>query len=67
MLVKQYVHNVIESRAYKYSTKQTNYRDIKRLGILDLDVSEVNSAMIRDIVEKVTTQSTRKRLFITSS
>lgn len=66
MLVKDYVDLVIETRAYKYSTKQTNYRDIKRLGILDRDISEVNSGLIMRIVEKIPNQNSRKRLYITA-
>ena len=66
MKVSEYASEVINSRPYKYQTRQTYFKDLKRLGIWDLDVSEVNSALIRDIVEKVTTQSTRKRLFITA-
>ncbi len=64
--VSEYATEVINTRPYKYQTRQTYFSDLKRLGIWDLDVSEVNSAMIRDIVEKVTTQGTRKRLFITA-
>lgn len=66
MKVSEYASEVINSRPYKYQTRQTYFKDLKRLGIWNLDVSEVNSALIRDIVEKVTTQSTRKRLFITA-
>ena len=66
MKVSEYASEVINTRPYKYQTRQTYFKDLKRLGIWDLDVSEVNSALIRDIVEKVTTQSTRKRLFITA-
>lgn len=66
MKVSEYATQVINTRPYKYQTRQTYIKDLKRLGIWDLDVSEVNSALIRDIVEKVTTQSTRKRLFITA-
>jgi hypothetical protein len=64
--VSEYASEVINSRPYKYQTRLTYLKDLKRLGIWDLDVSEINSALIRDIVEKVTTQSTRKRLFITA-
>lgn len=66
MKVSEYASEVINSRPYKYQTRLTYLKDLKRLGIWDLDVSEINSALIRDIVEKVTTQSTRKRLFITA-
>jgi integrase len=66
MLVSEYATEVINTRPYKYQTRQTYIKDLHRLGIWDLDVQEVNSALIRNIVEKVTTQSTRKRLFITA-
>ena len=66
MKVSEYATNVINSRPYKYQTRQTFVKDLKRLGIWDLDVEAVNSAMIRNTVEKLTTQSTRKRLFITA-
>ena len=66
MKVSEYATNVINSRPYKYQTRQTFFKDLHRLGIWDLDTSEINSALIRDIVEKVSTQSTRKRLFITA-
>jgi integrase len=64
--VSEYASEVINSRTYKYQTRLTYLKDLKRLGIWDLDISEINSALIRDMVEKVTTQSTRKRLFITA-
>ncbi len=66
MKVSEYASEIINSRPYKYQTRLTYLKDLKRLGIWDLDVSEINSALIRDKVEKVTTQSTRKRLFITA-
>jgi len=64
MLVSEYVTKLNDSRPYKYSTRLMNIRDVKRLGIWDMDVSEINSAMIRDIVEKVPNHNSRKRLFI---
>ena len=50
MLVSDYLDQVIKSRPYKYSTKQSLIRDVKRLGIADLDTSEITSALIRDKV-----------------
>ena len=52
--VSEYGTEVINSRPYKYQTRQTYFADLKRLGIWDLNVSEVNSAMIRDIVKNKT-------------
>lgn len=66
MKVSEYATNVINTRPYKYETRLTYFKDLKRLGIWDLDVTEVNSALIRNNVEQITTQSTRKRLFITA-
>ena len=66
MLVSEYATEVINTRPYKYQTRQTFFKDLKRLGIWDLEVEEVNSALIRDVVEQLTTQSTRKRLYITA-
>ena len=39
-----------------------NIRDVKRLGIWDMDVSEINSALIRDIVEKIPNHNSRKKI-----
>jgi hypothetical protein len=48
MKVSQFASQIIESRPYKYQTRQTLYKDLKRLGIWNLDVEDVNSALIRD-------------------
>jgi integrase len=66
MLVSEYATEVINTRPYKYQTRQTFFKDLKRLGIWDLEVEQVNSALVRDVVEQLTTQSTRKRLYITA-
>jgi len=66
MLVSEYATEVINTRPYKYQTRQTFFKDLKRLGIWDLEIEKVNSALIRDVVEQLTTQSTRKRLYITA-
>jgi integrase len=66
MLVSEYATKLIEQRAYKYSTKQTTYRDLKKLGIWDLDVSCINSGLIMGIVERIPNQNSRKRLYITA-
>jgi integrase len=66
MKVSEFATKIIESRPYKYQTRQTLYKDLKRLGIWDHDVEDVTSSLIRDKVEQVSTQSTRKRLYITA-
>jgi integrase len=66
MKVSQFATQIIESRPYKYQTKSTYYKDLKRLGKWELDVSEINSVLIRNRVEVIPTLSTRKRLYITA-
>lgn len=66
MLVSEYATQVINSRPYKYQTRLTYFKDLKRLGIWDIELEKVDSALIRDVVETIKTQSTRKRLFITA-
>jgi integrase len=66
MLVSDYLDQVIKSRPYKYSTKQSLIRDIKRLGIADLDTSEITSALIRDTVDCIPNHNSRRRLYITA-
>ena len=66
MLVSEYATQIINSRPYKYQTRLTYFKDLKRLGIWDMEVEKVDSALIRDVVETIRTQSTRKRLFITA-
>ena len=41
MLVFDYVNQVINSRPYQYSTKQSLIHDIKRLVIADLDIGDI--------------------------
>ena len=66
MLVSIYLDDVIKSRPYKYSTKQSLIRDVKRLGIMDLDTSEITSALIRDKVDCIPNHNSRRRLYITA-
>lgn len=66
MKVSEYATEVINSRPYKYQTRQTFFKDLRRLGIWDMHVEEVSSALIRNVVDQIQTQSTRKRLFITA-
>ena len=66
MKVSEYATAEIARRPYKYQTRISYLKDLKRLGIWDMDTSEIHSAMIRDKVETIATQSTRKRLYITA-
>lgn len=66
MKVSEYVDQIVQSRPYKYATKQTLIRDIKKLGIWDMDVQDVTSAYIRDVVDVVGSHNSRRRLYITA-
>jgi integrase len=66
MLVKEYVDQIVQNRPYKYSTKQTLYRDIQKMGILDMELEEVTSAFIRDVVDRIRNHNSRRRLYITA-
>jgi integrase len=66
MLVHEYLDQVIKSRPYKYSTKQTLIKDVKRMGVWEMDTSEITSALIRDKVDSETNHNSRRRLYITA-
>jgi len=66
MLVHEYLDQVIAARPYKYSTKQTLVKDVKRMGIWDLDINQINSALIRDKVDSEKNHNSRRRLYITA-
>jgi len=66
MLVSDYVDEMIKSMPYKYSTKQSLIRDIKRMGITDLDKIEDTSALIREKVDCIPKLNSRRGLYITA-
>ena len=66
MLVNEYLHQVIKSRPYKYSTEQTLIKYIRRMGIWDLDTYEITSALIRDKVDCIPNHNSLRRLHITA-
>ena len=66
MLVKDHVEHLIQTRPYKYATKQTLIRDVKKLQLWEMKVEDVTSAFIRDIVEQIANHNSRRRLFITA-
>jgi hypothetical protein len=66
MLVNEYLDQVIKSRPYKYSTKQTLIKDIRRIGIWGMDTSEIASALIRDKVNSTSNHNSRRRLYVTA-
>lgn len=66
MLVKDYLDQIIKSRPYKYSTKQSLIRDFKRLDIMDLNISDISSSLIRDKVDCIQNHNSRRRLYISA-
>lgn len=66
MKVSEHVEKLIQSRPYKYTYKQTLVRDVKKLGIWDMDVEDVTSAYIRDTVDALGNHNSRRRLYITA-
>jgi hypothetical protein len=46
MKVSELVEDLIQNRPYKYTYKQTLVRDVKKLGIWDMDTEDVTSAYI---------------------
>ena len=66
MLVSTYIDQLIQNKPYKYSTKQTLIRDVKKLGIWDMQVNEVTSAHIRNVVDSLGNHNSRRRLYITA-
>jgi integrase len=66
MLIKNHVEQLIQIRPYKYATKQTLIRDVKKLGIWDMEIEDVTSAHILNVVEQIPNHNSRRRLYITA-
>lgn len=66
MKVSLYVEQIINSRPYKYSTKQTIVKDVKRMGVWDMEIESISSGLIMDRVDRETNHNSRRRLFITA-
>jgi integrase len=66
MKVSEYVEQLIQNRPYKYSYRQTLVRDVKKLGIWDMECEDVTSAYIRDVVDVIGSHNSRRRLYITA-
>jgi len=64
MLVRDYVDQIVQNRPYKYATKQTLIRDIKKMGIWEMDINDVTSAHIRNVVDSIGNHNSRRRLYI---
>jgi len=66
MKVSELVEQLIQTRPYKYTYRQTLVRDVKKLGIWDLNVEDVTSASIRNTVDAIRSHNSRRRLYITA-
>ena len=66
MLVNEHLIQVIKCRPYKHATKQILIKDIRRMGIWDMDTSEIASALIRNKVDPESNHNSRRRLNITA-
>jgi len=64
MLVSEYATNVINNRPLKYGTRQSYFKIIKSLGIWELDVSDLNCALIFDKVDQMRSHNVKKNVYI---
>lgn len=64
MLVSEYVTNTINSRPLKYGTKQSYIKGIKSLGIWDLDISELNTALVFEKTDQMRSHNVKKNIYI---
>lgn len=64
MLVSAYVLNNINSRPLKYGTKQSYIKGIKSLGIWDMDISELSSALIFEKTDQMRSHNVKKNIYI---
>jgi integrase len=64
MLVKEYVENVLEKRAYKYSTKISYVKGLKSLGIWELDLTELKPSLVMDRIDSQKSHNVRRNSYI---
>jgi len=64
MKVSEYATEVINKRPYKYSTRLNYIKYLKAIGIWNIDITEINSAIIFDRVDQISNQNRRKNMFI---
>jgi integrase len=64
MLVSEYATNVINNRPLKYGTRQSYFKIIKSLGIWDLEVADLNCALIFDKVDQMRSHNVKKNVYI---
>jgi integrase len=64
MLVSEYAQNVINNRPLKYGTRQSYIKIIKSLGIWDMEISDLNCALIFDKVDQMRSHNVKKNVYI---
>ena len=64
MLVSEYVTNTINSRPLKYGTKQSYIKGIKSLGIWDMDISDLSSALVFEKTDQMRSHNVKKNIYI---
>lgn len=64
MLVSEYATNVIINRPLKYGTRQSYFKIIKSLGIWDIQISDLNYALIFDKVDQMRSHNVKKNVYI---
>jgi integrase len=64
MLVSEYVTHTINSRPLKYGTKQSYIKGIKSLGIWDLDISELSTALVFEKTDQMRSHNVKKNIYI---
>lgn len=64
MLVSEYATKVINNRPLKYGTRQSYFKIIKSLGIWDIEISDLNCALIYDKVDQMRSHNVKKNVYI---
>jgi len=64
MLVSKYASNVINNRPLKYGTRQSYFKIIMSLGIWDMEISDLNCALIFDKVDQMRSHNVKKNVYI---
>jgi len=64
MLVSEYASNVINNRPLKYGTRQSYFKIIRSLGIWDMEISDLNCALVLDRVDQMRSHNVKKNVYI---
>lgn len=64
MLVSEFATKTINNRPLKYGTRQSYFKIIKSLGIWDLDIEDLNCALIYDKVDTMKSHNVKKNVYI---